>query len=89
MPFTPDDIQANHEHFAHHLKSTKSRRDVELRLTGDYTGDEFLLLDVRPREAFANGHIHGAHCAPFAELSELAAELPRDKELVVYCWSDT
>ena len=48
---------------------------------------EFILLDTRPRGAFAKEHIEGAWCTPLDELSTLAGSLPKDRELVTYCWN--
>ena len=47
---------------------------------------DFVLLDTRGREPFANGHIPGAWCAPEEEIEKLVPLLPTDKELVTYCW---
>src|SRR5919109_1746471 len=46
---------------------------------------EVVLLDVRPVEEFAAGHIEGARSVPLAELERRLAELPRDREIVAYC----
>jgi len=43
------------------------------------------LIDVRPPEEFAAGHIAGAISLPLAELENRLAELPRDREVVAYC----
>jgi rhodanese-related sulfurtransferase len=50
---------------------------------------DFLLLDVRTRDAFAQGHIAGALSVPLSEIPRLAGKLPKDKELVAYCWNRT
>ena len=55
---------------------------------GDEIGEPFLLLDVRPRAAFRKAHIRGAWCLPYEELRAILDRLPRDQELVTYCWSD-
>jgi rhodanese-related sulfurtransferase len=48
-------------------------------------GGNFLLLDVRtPAEHMAHA-IEGSHLMPVQHLASRAAELPRDKEIVVYC----
>jgi len=47
--------------------------------------EEVLLLDVRPAEEFAAGHIPGAVSIPSTELASRLAELPRDREIVAYC----
>lgn len=44
-----------------------------------------VLLDVRPDEEFAAGHIPGAHSIPVHELTERIDELPADAEIVAYC----
>jgi rhodanese-related sulfurtransferase len=43
------------------------------------------LLDVRPGDEFAAGHIQGALSVPVAELAERLRELPKRKEIVAYC----
>ncbi len=47
---------------------------------------DFILLDTRPRHAYVQGHIPGAWCAPVEELDTVQARLPKDKEIVTYCW---
>lgn len=44
-----------------------------------------LLLDVRPAEEYAAGHLPGALSIPIAELANRLVELPREKEIVAYC----
>jgi rhodanese-related sulfurtransferase len=46
---------------------------------------EAIVLDVRPHEEYEAGHIAGALSAPVAELEEVLARLPRDKQIVAYC----
>lgn len=46
-----------------------------------------LLLDVRTREEFASEHLPGAVDIPVSELSSRLAEVPADREVVVYCHS--
>jgi rhodanese-related sulfurtransferase/DNA-binding transcriptional ArsR family regulator len=43
------------------------------------------VLDVRPAEEFAAGHIPGAVSIPLDELADRLAELPDDSEVVAYC----
>jgi rhodanese-related sulfurtransferase len=47
--------------------------------------DGGLLLDVRDPDEFGEGHIPGAENVPLPELRERIAELPRDKQIHVYC----
>jgi rhodanese-related sulfurtransferase/DNA-binding transcriptional ArsR family regulator len=44
-----------------------------------------VVLDVRPAEEYAAGHIPGAISIPVDELAERVAELPDDAEVVAYC----
>jgi rhodanese-related sulfurtransferase/DNA-binding transcriptional ArsR family regulator len=44
-----------------------------------------LILDVRPRQEYAAGHIPGALSVPLGELSARIAELPQGPEIVAYC----
>ncbi|MEV3961539.1 metalloregulator ArsR/SmtB family transcription factor [Nocardia sp. NPDC050193] len=46
---------------------------------------EVVVLDVRPVEEYAAGHIPGAVSIPVAQLAERIAELPVDTDIVVYC----
>ena len=43
------------------------------------------VLDVRPPEEFAAGHIRGAINVPVAELKKRLNEIPRGQEVVAYC----
>jgi rhodanese-related sulfurtransferase/DNA-binding transcriptional ArsR family regulator len=43
------------------------------------------VLDVRPPEEFAAGHVPGAVNIPVHELEKRLAELPRRREVVAYC----
>jgi rhodanese-related sulfurtransferase len=46
---------------------------------------DVVLVDVRPPEEYAAGHIEGARSVPLAELEQRLAELPPDREVVAYC----
>jgi rhodanese-related sulfurtransferase len=43
------------------------------------------LLDVRPAEEYRAGHVPGALSIPLPEIPARLRELPRDREMVVYC----
>lgn len=43
------------------------------------------VLDVRPPEEFAAGHLPGAVNIPLRELEQRVQELPQDQEIVAYC----
>jgi rhodanese-related sulfurtransferase len=59
-----------------------TRQELARRLAD---GDELVVLDVRPTEEHAAGHLPGAVSIPVAELRRRLAELPRDREIVAYC----
>lgn len=44
-----------------------------------------LLLDVRPVEEYAAGHLPDALSIPIAELQTRLVELPQEREIVAYC----
>jgi rhodanese-related sulfurtransferase len=46
---------------------------------------EIVLVDVRPPEEYAAGHIEGARSIPLDELEHRLADLPADREIVAYC----
>jgi ArsR family transcriptional regulator len=46
---------------------------------------EVTLLDVRPEDEFARGHLPGAVNVPLAQLARRLAELPPGREVVAYC----
>jgi rhodanese-related sulfurtransferase len=85
MPFQTEQIHANRDYFLQKLNAEKQRNDVLKAI--EENSFNFVLLDTRGREAFASGHIRGAVCIPPTELSEALSQLPRDKEIVTYCWS--
>jgi rhodanese-related sulfurtransferase len=46
---------------------------------------EVTVIDVRPSEEYAAGHIAGALSIPLRELEDRLQELPSDREIVAYC----
>lgn len=49
-------------------------------------GDAALtVLDVRTAEEYASGHVPGAVNIPHDQLADRIAEVPRDKDVVLYC----
>jgi rhodanese-related sulfurtransferase len=84
MPFSDAQVAANRDYFARKLQAEKQRNDVLHAVeSGAF---DFVLLDTRDRNAFMSGHIPGAWSAPFAELGEVSKQLPKDREIVTYCW---
>ena len=46
---------------------------------------QVVVLDVRPEREYEAGHILGAVSAPLADLDQIAASLPKRKEIIAYC----
>jgi rhodanese-related sulfurtransferase len=46
---------------------------------------DVVLIDVRPAEEYAAGHIDGARSIPIDELEQRLSEVPDDREIVAYC----
>lgn len=49
------------------------------------TAGQALILDVRPADEYAAGHIDAAINIPVDELSENMSRLPKEKTIIVYC----
>jgi rhodanese-related sulfurtransferase len=47
--------------------------------------DDLLVLDVRPEEEYAAGHVPSAVSIPVVELKRRLKELPKDMDVVAYC----
>jgi|SRR6478609_445095 len=60
---------------------TLTREEVRVRAAAG----QVVMLDVRPAEEYAAGHIPGALSIPIEELADRIGELPADTEVVVYC----
>lgn len=51
-------------------------------------GEQFVLVDVRGDEAWAQGRVPGAVHMPYREIAERAPQkIDRSTPVVVYCWS--
>ncbi|MBU0730292.1 MAG: hypothetical protein KKE17_03045 [Proteobacteria bacterium] len=63
--------------------------DEMLEITApEKAGGNIIIIDSRPPDAFASGHIPGAVSIPFPKLKELGAEvLPpkKDMQIIFYC----
>lgn len=62
------------------LKPVSGEELLRRMQAGDVT-----VLDVRPADEFAAGHVPGARSIPLKELRARLEELPRDQEVVAYC----
>lgn len=73
-------------HFSARLRYETDPSDVAAARA---RGADLVLVDVRSREAWDQGHVPGARHLPLAELDARLLELPSPQQgphLVVYCW---
>jgi rhodanese-related sulfurtransferase len=49
--------------------------------------DHLFVLDVRTPQEFAEGHVPGAVNVPYDQVASRLAEVPKDKDVVLYCRS--
>jgi rhodanese-related sulfurtransferase len=74
-------------HFATKLEAEWGPYDLKHAL--EERKDQIVVLDTRTADAYAEEHIPGAVNIPEAELESRLKELPKNKEIVPYCWSIT
>ena len=55
----------------------------------DSGANDCVILDVRTREGYNEGHLPGAMNIPFEELPARMRELPKKKDIIAYCWDVT
>ena len=71
--------------FAGMIAANSLRGDLPLADWKELLPDKALLVDVRDPDEFEEGHIAGAINLPLNELRARLGELPRDRELWLYC----
>jgi rhodanese-related sulfurtransferase len=71
--------------FAGMIAANSLRGDAPLADWKSLLPADALLVDVRDPDEFEEGHINGAINIPLHELRSRLGELPRDRELWVYC----
>ena len=80
----------HNEHIAELAEAYLGNRDglVEVRrdeLASRLAAGEVIVVDVRPEDEYAAGHIAGAVSIPIEHLTERLEELPDDVDIVAYC----
>ena len=83
-PVSPAQLK---QYFAMKLAAELGPHNVKRLL--DLEPGQAVLLDVRSREGYAAGHLPGAVHIPFEELPVRLKELPKGKDVIVYCWDVT
>lgn len=75
------------QYFEAKLAAELGPHNVKRILDGD--SDQVVIVDVRSRDGYREGHLPGAINIPFEELPNRAKELPKDKDIISYCWDVT
>ena len=86
MTAAPAPDQEAIAHFSARLRFGTDPSDVAAAPTA---GADLLLIDIRSRAAWDQGHVPGARLVPLPQLAARLGELPPpvdDPHLVVYCW---
>jgi len=74
-----------HKHFLSKLAVETDPSDVMLDMQRGQGG--FVIVDVRSADAYSQCHVAGAINLPYRRINEeTAAQLPKDKVIVLYCW---
>ena len=80
----PDLIRLK-EYFELKLLAVKQLADVVDSV--EHGNPDLVLIDVRDKEDYQRGHIKGAVSMPLEEIDKRYQELPRDKDIVTYCYN--
>ncbi len=85
--FTSEDIRLSEKHFEEKLKITLGPVEMKELMEDPKQKNQFVLIDVRNPEGYQKEHVPGAINIPEAELEKRLGEIPKDKEIIVYCWT--
>ncbi|MGB8955164.1 MAG: rhodanese-like domain-containing protein [Tumebacillaceae bacterium] len=74
--------------YRHYMAKLAMETDVsDVRLDMERGVNDFLLVDVRSAEAYAECHIPSAISLPYHNMNdETTASFSKDQVIVVYCW---
>jgi rhodanese-related sulfurtransferase len=62
-------------------------KGADVKTLIDSAPDKYAFVDLRAAEDYEKAHVKGALSVPLALLQEKAGSLPKDKTLVLYCYS--
>lgn len=79
------DLARLKEHFELKLRAVKQLADVVYSVKNG--SSDLVLLDMRDREDYRRGHIKGAISMPLEDIDKRYRDLPRDKDIVTYCYN--
>ncbi len=81
---TPAPLRA---YFAAKLAAELGPHDLHRLIEDGQRG--FIILDVRSPEGYAQGRLPGARHIPYTDLARRLQELPKQQEIITYCWNVT
>lgn len=61
--------------------------ESELKQMIDLDNSDIYILDIRATKDYEEGHIPGAFNIPFKNIGENLDKLPKDKTIIVYCYT--
>lgn len=87
MIFQKSDIELGQKHFEERIKTTLGPVEMKEIMDDSKQSSNIFLIDVRNRGAFIKEHIPGAVNIPEEDLETRLSEIPKDKVIIVYCWT--
>jgi rhodanese-related sulfurtransferase len=85
--FTASDIEMCREYFEEKVKICLGPMDVREMMQDPSMKGSYVIVDVRDREDYEKEHIPGAINIPECDMERRMSEIPKDKQVIVYCWS--
>ena len=64
---------------------TKYLESKNLKKITDNENDSIIIIDVRPASAYKKGHIPSAKSFPSSNIEDNLDELPKNKNIILYC----
>jgi len=61
--------------------------EPDLKKIVDSKDSNIYILDIRENKDFVKGHIEGAQNIPFKAVGSSLGKLPKDKQIIVYCYT--
>lgn len=68
-------------------ENKKIKRDIKEISFEDIKKDEYILIDVRSRGEYLEGHLNGAVNIPLSTIKKGINNIAIDKKILVYCQS--
>ncbi len=86
--FAADPTAAAYEAAKTYFANAEGKNMLSLdKVLAALESEDVLMLDIRGAEDYAKGHLKGAVNIPFVEVVNYLDQLPRDKRIIVNCYS--